>query len=51
MMNIFKSVELFFKRKFYRDSETGRFVSKEYVEENPKTTETETREVRKRKKK
>lgn len=39
-----------FKKKIHRDSTTGKFVSDEFVEQNPATTTTEIREVTKRKK-
>jgi len=39
------------KRKIYRDAETGRFVSKDYVKKHPKTTVTETVNPPKKRKK
>lgn len=39
-----------YKKEIHRDSVTGKFVSDEYVEQNPATTTTEIREVKKRKK-
>lgn len=30
---------------FHRDSKTGKFVSKEFADENPETTQKETRKV------
>ena len=38
-------------RKVYRDAETGRFVSKDYVVRHPKTTVTETVPVKPKPKK
>ena len=36
------------KRIFYRSAKTGKFVSKEFAEENPDTTVKETRKIKKR---
>ena len=41
-MKLFKWI----KRIFYRSAKTGRFVSKEFAEENPDTTIKETRKVK-----
>jgi len=40
-----------FEKELNRDATTGHFVSDEYVKENPATTTTEKREVKKRGKK
>jgi len=37
-----------YKKEISRSAVTGEFVSKEFVEENPGTTTTEIREVKKR---
>lgn len=37
-------------KKIYRNSITGKFVNEEYVKENPNTTTTEVREIKKKKK-
>lgn len=36
-------------KEMHRDSATGKFVSDKFVEQNPTTTTTEIREVKKRK--
>lgn len=46
-MEIFKKFEMFFTKMIHRDAKTGKFVSKQYVIDNPETTITEERKIKK----
>lgn len=45
---LLEKAKKWFKRIFYRSSITGKFVNKEFAEENPETTVKETRKIKKK---